>query len=447
MTLQDHPASPPVPEPGGAGLPALVQRPGKHPRVAWWYWLRHPWRAAWITSLIREAFRWRAAPNPQPARLTWTEELLLRRGQRAQQKAVDAVAARVERLAGEFRALRARAARERTLAQRAQARRVLPGSGTYVYTAGPITAAEAGQVIDQCRQRIAEDTERGDTRHQQRPSKTWTRAAMAPLAVDIVSLLTVIAKFFNITPDNALRKPAETATAAGFAVIASLVLALLAHSTGHTAGHLRAVDGHAGAEKEREPSSSRLVLYGKLIGLFAVSTMVAVSIATRIIHPSDTVNTGTLGVVIGILVGLTAFIAPWLLVLNQMRAVGSLEVRTIDELTGMVRGIEDAVAQHEAAAMKADEQAAGKQRSAEQARTTELAKSMQVTAMMEEVVRLARSLHTTAGRFALSGNASVDDPFLSMRSVLATDDSSIDEAMNRFDEPGAQPEDDEDDNR
>lgn len=446
MTLHDYPTSPSVPEPDGTGLPPLVLRPGKRPRVAWWYWLRHPWRAAWITSLIREAFKWRVVPNPEPARLTWTEELLLRRGQRAQQKAVNAVAARVDRLAGEFQALRARAARERGLAQQARARQVLASSDTYVYTAGPITASEAGRVIEQCRQRITEDTKRGDTRHQQRPSKAWTRAATAPLAVDIVSLLTVIAKFFNITtPESALRKPAEAATVAGFAVIASLVLALLAHSTGHTAGHLQAVGGHAGQENEAKHQPSKLVLYGKLIGLFAVSAMVAVSITTRIIHPAGTVNVGTLGVVIGILVGLTAFIAPWLLVLNQMRAVGSLEVRTIDELTEMMRGVEDAAAKHEAAASKADEQAAGKRRSAEQARTAELAKSMQVTAVMEEVVRLARSLHTEAGRFALSDNASVDNPFLSMRSVLATDDSSIDRAMDRFNQPGEQEEDDETD--
>ena len=70
---------------------------------------------------------------------------------------------------------------------------------------------------------------------------------------------------------------------------------------------------------------------------------------------------------------------------------------------------------------------------------------MQVTAVMEEVVRLARSLHTEAGRFALSDNASVDNPFLSMRSVLATDDSSIDRAMDRFNQPGEQEEDDETD--
>lgn len=445
MTLPKGPSPSATPRPEERDTSSLVIRLNKQPRVPWWYWLRHPWRAWWISLLIREAFRWRDVPNSQPDALTWAEKALFERAQRAQGKAIATVAANVEKLADEYQALRAKSVRERTLAALERKRRFTPRTEVHVYAAGPMSMAEAKDVIAKCQRRIVEDTSRGHTRHQERPSKVRNRASAAPLLVDIVALMAVIARFFNVTIKNALDKVPEAVATVGFSLIASLVLALLAHSAGHAAGHLRAVSGRAPGCAEstdgddaanplpvREFPSARLMLYAKLACLFVVSTMVAVSIATRIMHPTATVSTGLLGVMIGILVGFAAFLAPWLIVMNLMRS-GSLETRTIDTLTAMVRDIEATVTDHEKAAVQADQQAEHVRQSAERAQIAEFESAMNITAATRQIVELARSFHTEAGRFALADNAVVDDPYLSMRSAIATDSSAIDKAKQRFD--------------
>jgi hypothetical protein len=151
-------------------------------------------------------------------------------------------------------------------------------------------------------------------------------------------------------------------------------------------------------------------------------------------HPTANVSTGPLGVMIGILVGLAAFLAPWLIVMNLMRG-GSLETRTIDVLTAMVRDIEATVTDHEKAATQADQQAEQTRQSADRAHTAELEAAMSTTAVMRQIVELARSFHAEAGRYALADNAPVPEPYVSMRSAIATDTSAIDRAMRRFGPP------------
>ena len=203
------------------------------------------------------------------------------------------------------------------------------------------------------------------------------------------------------------------------------MLALLAHTAGQAAGHLRAVSGrnaaphasddHDDLAKEPPPAQefppARLVLYIKLVSLFVVSAMVGISVATRIIQPSASVNTGPLGVLIGILVGLTAFLAPWLIVMNLMRS-GSLDTRTIDVLTAMVRDIDATASDHAKTAIHADQQAEQARQSAQRARTTELESAMNMTATTRQIVELARSIHTDAGRYAIVDNTPVDGPYV-----------------------------------
>ncbi|GAB2968593.1 hypothetical protein LWP59_27180 [Amycolatopsis acidiphila] len=60
---------------------------------------------------------------------------------------------------------------------------------------------------------------------------------------------------------------------------------------------------------------------------------------------------------------------------------------------------------------------------------------MDLSGAARQVVDLARSYHGQAGRYAIDENTPVEPPFVSIRSVLATDTSTIDEAMKRFDLP------------
>ena len=457
MTLHLEPPPPAAPRPEMQGIPPLVARLKKPPRVPRWYWLRHPWRAWWVTQLIREAFRWRDILNTQPNALTWAEKLLFERAQRTQKKAIATIATKVDNLADEYQALRAQAVRERTLATLERQRPVTPPTNIHVYAAGPMSVAEAKDVIAKCQQRIADDTARGQTRHQERPSKIRNGTSAGLLIVDVAALLALIAKFFNVTLANALNKLPETIATVGFSLIASLVLALLAHTAGQAAGHLRAVSGrnaapHASDDQATAPPAqefppARLMLYIKLVSLFVVSAMVGISVATRIIQPSASVNTGPLGVLIGTLVGLTAFLAPWQIVMNLMRS-GSLETRTIDVLTAMVCDIDATASAHAKTAIHADQQAEQARQSAQRARTTELESAMNMTATTRQIVELARSFHTDAGRYAIADNTPVDGPYVSMQTAIATDTSAIDSALRRFDladgvlrQPGAKSED------
>jgi hypothetical protein len=426
--------------PSSTSEPALALRLNKPPRVPFWYWLFHPRRAKWITMLIRESFRWRAVPNTEPNALTWAEKALFERAQQAQEKAVANVAKRLDKLADRYQALLAVARRERTLARLQRQRRLIPKTEVHIYAAGAITLKRAKKIIAQCRERITKDTEEGQTRHQERPSKARDWMSAAPLLVDIVALMTVIAKFLNVTPGNALQKFPETATTIGFSLIAALVLALLAHSAGDAAWHLRAT-GDRTPSTGKEFPKPRPVLYAKLISLAMVSALAACSIALRVIHPTADYSTGPLGVMIGTLIGLAAFLAPWVIVLNRMRS-GSLEVRTVDALTEMVREVEDAVTRHEKSAVLADQRATKLRQSADSARSGELQSAMDRTAATRQVIELARSYHGQAGRLAIDNNAVVADPYVSMQSVLATDTSVIDEAMKRFEPPDDEPDDD-----
>ncbi|MFJ1768430.1 hypothetical protein ACIOD2_49495 [Amycolatopsis sp. NPDC088138] len=444
MTLHAETPSDSSPMPGEPGLPALILRRNKPPRVSLWYWLRYPRRAWWITQLIREAFRWRGESNTRPEALTLAERAVCKHAHQAQRAEIARIVKRIDGLADRYQALRADAARERRLARIERDRRLAPAVPVPVYVAGPVSVKRAKKVIVQCQRKIEEDTGRGYTRHQDRPSTARDVATSSPLVVDILALMAVIAKILNVNLETASIKIPETVTTVGFSLLGALVLALLAHSTGNAAWHLRSVSGRLTAEDEeedppevrREPEfpNPKNLLYVKAGSLFAVSLTTAISIATRIIHPTSTFHAGPVEWMVGIGLGIFAFLAPWLIVWNRMRS-GSLEVRTIESLTKLVRDAEAVVTGHEKAAVEADERAAKVRQSADRSRLDELQAAMAPSGAAMQIIDLARSYHGQAGLHAIDENTPVEPPFVSTRSVLATDTSAIDEAMKRFDLP------------
>lgn len=436
MTLHSEPPLAQAPQVDNNDLPTLIVRPNKRPRVPLLFWLRHPRRAWWITRLIKEAFQWRV-PSPHPNVLTWAEKVLFGRAQQAQEQAIAAMAGKIEKLAGQYQALRAKARSEHARAEAERERPITPPAEVHVFAAGVITKTEVNKIITRCQERIAEDTAQGQTRHLERPAKRQNLKTTVPLLVDVAALMAVIAKIFNVTPTTIPKKIFETVTVVGFSLIAAWVLALLAHSAGQAAANLRAVSGQADqpeTRRSREFPPARALLYIKLAGLFVVSATVAISIAARIVNPSDTVSSGFLGVLVAIMVGTAAFLAPWLIVSTLMRS-GSLEIKTIDTLTEILRGMESDANDHDKAASDADQEAEKVRQRADQAQTRELRSAMDMTAMTRQIVELARSFHMANGRFALSDNAPVDNPYLSMQEAIATDTSPLDEAMRGFTAP------------
>jgi hypothetical protein len=429
---------------GLAEHPAIVNRTGRRPRVSFAYWVRHPWRAWWISRLIREALRWPVVenPNPDPAALSHAERALIRRAQVAQARATEMMVARIERLAASFQDLQAQMKRELQLAQLERRRKINPKVKVKIYTAGPIGRKRAKDIIDECREKIRSDTEKGLTRHLERESTAREVGAVIPLLIDIVALTTVITRFFNITPRNALDKLPETITAIGFALITALVLAYLAHSAGMSAWQIRvtsagAVDVDGRHEEKVEPGgpgefpAARSLLFAKLVGLVAVSGTAAVSIATRIMHPTDSVRTGWLGIVIGVMVGLAAFLSPWLIIINRMRA-GSLEVQTIEALTDGLTEINDAVARHEKAAAQATERATKVRAAADRSQGAARRSADKLWSTCETILELARSHHRQSGRYAISDTTPVDDGHVSLHMLRDSGAARIDEAMKKF---------------
>jgi hypothetical protein len=423
---------------------AIVNRAGRSAHVSFFYWVRHPWRAWWVSRLIREALRWASIENsnPDPAALSHAERALLRRAQVAQARATEAMVARIERLAANFQDLQAQMKRELQLAQLERRRKITPKVSVKIYTAGPIGRKRAKDIIDECQEKIRSDTEKGLTRHLERGSKAREVGAVIPLLIDIVALATVIARFFNITPRNALSKLPETITAAGFALITALVLAYLAHSAGVSAWQIRVTSAGAAVEDGRheekaEPGgkgefpAAKNLLYAKLAGLVTVSGTVAVSIATRIMHPTGSVSTGWLGIVIGVMVGLAAFLAPWLIINNRMRS-GSLEVQTIEALTDGLTEINDAVARHEKAASQATERATKVRAAADKSQGAARRSADELWSTCEMILELARSDHRQAGRYAISDTTPVDEGHVSLHRLRDSGVAKIDEAMKKF---------------
>lgn len=424
--------------------PALVHRPGRPPRVSFLYWLRHPWRAWWVRALVHEAFRWGTAQNPDPAALSYAERALFRRAQAAQARATAKVVARIESLAVRFQALQAEVRRHNELAELARRRKIKPKIKIKVYAAEPIDRKDAKKIVKKCRERVRSDTDKGQTRHLEHPSRARDAGMYAPLAVDIVALCTLIAKFYNITPENMGSKLPDTFAAIGFALITSFVLGLLAHSAGSSAWQARATSGGGTANglsrddadepAPREFPSTKGLLYVKLAGLFIVSGLTATSIVIRIMHPTDTVSTGGRGLVIGLMVGLAAFMAPWLVVLNCMRS-GSLEVRTIEDLTNAMTEIDDAVTKHEKAIVETQERASNLRAAAEQSQDAGRKSTDELWNICQRVLDLARSYHRAAGRYAIDESAAVDVGHVSIQSLRDSSLEEIREAMKAFDVP------------
>jgi hypothetical protein len=428
---------------GLAERPAIVNRADR-PRVSFFYWVRHPWRAWWISRLIREALRWAPVenPNPDPAALSHAERALVRRAQVAQARATEAMVTRIERLAANFQDLQAQMKRELQLAQLERRRKINPKVKVKIYTAGPIGRKRAKDIIDECQEKIRSDTERGLTRHLERGSTAREIGAVMPLLIDIVALITVITRFFNITLRNAGSKLPETIAAIGFALITALMLAYLAHSAGLSAWQLRvtsagAVDEDGRDEQKAGPGrtgefpAAKHLLYTKLVGLVAVSGTAAVSIGMRIMHPTDSVSTGPLGIVIGVMVGLAAFLSPWLIINNRMRS-GSLEVQTIEALTDGLTEINAAVTRHEKAASQATEKATKVRAAADRSQGAAQRSADELWSICEKILDLARSYHRQAGRYAISDTAPVDEGHLSLHMLRDSGVAKIDEAMKKF---------------
>lgn len=425
----------------------LVLRPGKKPRLPIWYWLLHPRRARWITLLIREAFTWSSQPKPDAIALTHAEAVVLRRAKTALDDRTDATVAKIDQLAERFHTLERLATRESKAADRARERPFVVESKFNIHAGGHMTMAQAMTALNKCRARMEEDTDRGQTRHLDRSSKGWTAVAVVPLLVDIAALFTVILKFFNINSvDQAARKVPETITAGGFAVIASFVLFALSHSAGTDAWHMRTVTRGRRApqgEDEAPPNEaealgtgefprSRFVLRTKLISMGVVSLMVAISIATRVIHPTPESTPGPLGWTIGITLGVVAFLAPWIVVYTQMKS-GSLEAQTVDELTEAMKNAEIAITGHEKASQDAADQAAGVRDQAERAQRDGARSAMSLVDTTREIIYLARSAHGQAGLLAANDSVRPDDSrYLAIGEMLATSTDAIEKAMRRF---------------
>ncbi|MDX3661241.1 hypothetical protein PV646_28385 [Streptomyces sp. ID05-26A] len=448
MTLQaDRSPDFQMPE---APLP-LILRPGRRPRLPLWYWLRYPNRARWISLLIREAFHWKDKPKLEPDALTYAEAAVLRRTQRELRAKVDATVEKIDQLAGRFHVLQRQAGRDRRAAARVREQPIVVKSGGSIFAVGSMSVSQAKTIVNRCRHRIEEDTRQGQTRHLDRFSASWAKLAIIPLVVDVVALFTVILKIFNITSiAQAAAKPAETIAAAGFAVIASLVLFVLSHSAGKDAWQLRAVTGGQTdvSDEDEEPSDGAgrgcefpqplLVLKVKLISMSAVSFLVASSIAIRVIQPSPDKPTTVLGWTIGLTLGLVVFLAPWAIVYMHLK-YGSLEVQAIKELTEAIGEAEKDAAACDKAAEDAEAEAEGLRQEAERVQRSGVRAAMDLTDDSRQIIDLARSAHGQAGPLATSDSVRpAEGSLLYVTDLLSATTDSIAEALKGFGSPEEQ---------
>jgi hypothetical protein len=451
-------ADPYAGQPEPFDLPEFIQRPpGRKPRVSLWYWLIHPWRAFWITRLIHEAWAWRTTTMPQPNGLTWCEYKLAKRAQQSQRAAIARLARRLDRQADRYESLLAESKRKEEAAKSASRESITTKFKVGIYAAGPMTVEGAKKIIERCRRRIADDTARGQTRHQEHLSRTRRYASQVPLGVDVVALASLIGKSLNVTPKSFTYadKIPDTASALGFAVIAALVLWLLSHSAGDAAWHLRSaspglhdisdVEAHDEPNESDEPSKSRKsdsgefpgtkpLLYAKLVALLMVSAMAGISVGLRVVHPSDQVNSlGSNAPIIAILVGLAVFIGPWIYVMVRMKS-GSLEVRTIDDLTKAIADVDKEFSAKQGAATAAQAQAdKAKQAGARNAESGPVSAGAAANTV-KQLIAFARAHHREAGKYAIDDGAMDTEPLPLLDDILKMDTTSVNEVRKRFDQ-------------
>jgi hypothetical protein len=436
---------------------------GLVPRVSWWLWLLHPIQAYWITFLIREAHR-HESENVRPDALTWGEKALFVRVQARIRTSVAAAAARINALAAEQQAALYAAARKQREVVNERARLRTPVSEVKTVAAGPITASAAQRLLTEQQAKVRKEVEQGETRHLDRPSKVRRGFAYVLVSVDVAAIFNAFALLYNVKFSEL--DVTKLVTVSGFSVIAAGVLGHLAHSTGHTVWEARATARPAGDGGAGKPDSEgaptpwpgefpprKATLIAKMLGLFVVSVLSGLSILTRVVEEATQIDNPVLGWVLGILVACAAVLAPWLVVIDQMRS-GSLEIRTIDALTKIVQESNDAVLKSEEAAAKEKERAASLYARAKKIGQTEGSVVDKKAAFVEKVVTMARSLHQRSGRLALlpdsaEGQGGVAPETLA--GAIRADKSAVDEALKRLfqpeepaDEPGEPEPDDPD---
>jgi hypothetical protein len=442
-------------QPQPLDLPQLIQRKrNRKPRVSVWYWLIHPWRAFWITMLIHEAWAWRTTTTPQPNGLTNCECKLALQAQQSQRAAIARLARRLDRQADRYESLRAEANRKKEVAESADRESITTKLKVGIYAAGPLTVEGAKEIVERCRRRIVDDTARGQTRHQEHVSRARRYASQIPLGVDVVALASLIGKSLNVTPKSFtyVDKIPDTASALGFAVIAALVLWLLSHSAGDAAWHLRsaspalhdvsdakASDDHHqsdepnGSKKlnSREFPGTKSLLYVKLATLLVVSAIAGISVGLRVVHPSDQVNSlGSNAPIVASLVGLAFFIGPWIFVLVRMKS-GSLEVRTIDELTKAIADVDKGFSAKQEAATLTQAQADNAQQAGARSPDSELVSAGTAANTVRQLIAFGRAQHRQAGKYALDDTTGTEPASL-LDNILKMDTTPVDEARKRF---------------
>lgn len=371
------------------------------PRLSWWRWLFQPIRSYWIMFLVHEALRFRAEEAERRA-ATNAEKVVANRAIEAGQRQLRGTLRRLHRLADKQNAALLAAQRERSRHDALASRKFTPRVTSHAIVIPPLTVRDAAELLEKRQAKIDEDLERGDTRHLDTPSRPRRMVAHGLLAVDVAAIFSLFALLFNI--DFAGPDPVEVVTAGGFSVIAAGVLGVLAHSTGHMAWQRKVIapaeppapDGGAG---DGAPPG-KAVLVGKLLGLLVVSLLSGFSILMRIVTEATGAGSPVVGWVVGLLVGVAAFAAPWLVVIDEMRS-GSIEVQTVDALTRMVQGVEDASDRHQQVAEKKEERAANLYQRAGSAVGAAESRHNARKAAAADIILQARSLHTGAGRYAV----------------------------------------------
>lgn len=426
---------------------------GPTPRLSFWFRLFHPIQSYWIMFLVREAYRF--PPNEAADRHSATNAELvvankaIEAGRKALRTAVAAAADLIDRQVSALRevaALRERLELERNRVTTPKIR----VSQTVVLP--PMTVTQAQEKIASCQATVDADTARGDTKHLDTPSPVRRGFAYVLLTVDVLAIFSIFATLFNV--DLQRIKFEEVVPAIGFSMIAAGVIAGLAHSAGHSVWKWRISIGNTPAEPEQQKGADpkpekveksespefpprRSTLMAKLLGLVVVSVLSGFSILVRVITEAKEIDMPVLGWVVGLLVGTAAVVAPWLVVIDEMRS-GSLETKTIRALTKMVQKTEDD-------ANNLLKQASAQETSATNLynRAERLNKDAQdfyggKRAEAEKIIYTARAMHTRTGRYAadrddLSGPPESRD---SLEPLFALDTSALEKLLGRMRPPG-----------
>ncbi|MFC9250016.1 hypothetical protein [Amycolatopsis thailandensis] len=387
------------------------------PRLSLWFWIRHPIQAYWIMFLVREAFRQNQIER-DPNSLTNGERTAGNRAIEMSRKQAKQALRKINLLHKRQQAALDAAKRERRLATELHDRLCTPPTRTNSIVIPPLPLAEARSLLAEQRAKVKADIERGGTRHLDSPSKVRRATAYGLLGVDIIALFSVFSTVFNV--DLSAPELKDLAITGGFSAIAALVLGQLAHSTGHQVWQSRVTtneldtpqrddpgqdEGEQGEQQQAltatngEFPAPRLMLKAKMVSLGVVSVLSGFSILTRVVEEAEKIHQPLLGWVLGLLVAAAAIVAPWLVVIDEMRS-GSVETRTIDALTKMVQDLDSQSSTYTDNAAKSEAEAANCQREAEGIRDEVALEDTPAANGAQKVIYMARSMHGAAGHIA-----------------------------------------------